>query len=139
LVQTFFNLKSLPLNVPNEFNSFILLHVPVIYVNLSLIFRGFLGHVLAIFFRCSGHVISGSKWCLKSCSCNLFQIFPNFQVLFKSCSGYFCQMQWSCDPRVPVACSCYFFLFFCSLCAHGIRILIWCLLIWLLWSYDVRV
>jgi len=53
-------------------------HVPVIYFNSFSIFKSCSSHVLAIFPKCSGHVISGFKWCVKSCSCNLFQNFLNF-------------------------------------------------------------
>jgi len=76
---------------------------------------------------------------IKSCSCHLFLFFLNFQVLFKWCSYCFPQVVWSCDLRVHVACSFYFLLFFCSLCAHQIRIFIWCLLILAMWSRAFRV
>jgi len=81
---------------------------------------------------CSNDVVmwsQGSSGVLKSCSCSLFQIFLNFQVLFKWYSCYFPQVVWSCYCNLFQIflnfqllfkwCSCYF--------PH------------VQWSYDLRV
>jgi len=47
----------------------------------------------------------GSSAVVKSCHCNLFQIFLNFLVLFKWCSCSSPQVVWSCDLRVQMLCS----------------------------------
>jgi len=47
----------------------------------------------------------GSSAVLNSWSCNFFQFFSNFQVLFKWCSCYSPQVVRSCDLRVQMLCS----------------------------------
>ena len=54
----------------------------------------------------------GSSAVLKSCSRNLFQFFPNFQVLFQSCYCSFLQVVWSCDLRVQKLCSRHFLVIY---------------------------
>jgi len=79
--------------------------VPVIYLYFYLISSAV--QVMLLLFSSSDVIMwsQGSSAVLKSCSCNLFQFFLNFQVLFKWCSCYFLQLQWSCDLRVQVMCS----------------------------------